>query len=215
MSKSSSDKTFLGLTTKRIEALADGIFAIAMTLLVLNLMNITDGAGADKRLSDLLADDASAIFHYALAFVLLAALWISHHRQFHHIQRSDVRLIWINVFMLMFVALMPFSTSLLGDFKDDSLAGVFFAGNYLVITLLYLASWTYATHNYRLIDRDTDTEIISSESRRYMVVAVVSVIAIILSLFIPDWGMSAYFLIPILLRISSRWHKRSVVRNQG
>jgi len=206
MSNPGRDRAFLGLTTKRIEALADGIFAIAMTLLVLNLIGVTDDPGG-KGLDDMLREDGTKFFNYALAFLLLAVFWIGHHRQFHHIVRSDERLLWINILILMFVALMPFSTALHGEFDDESLAGIIFAGNFLVITLLYLANWVYASRGYRLIDPDTDRELISRESRRCIVVAVASCIAMITSLYVPDWAMLSYLLIPFLLRVASRLHR--------
>lgn len=209
MSQSDSKTNYHWLTTKRIEALADGIFAIAMTLLVLNLSDITDPAGmTDKKLVVLLIDDGQKFFNYALAFLLLSILWISHHRQFHQIKHSDPGLLWINIFILMFVVLMPFSTSLVGDFSNDPMAGVLFAGNYLVITLLYLANWNHATRDFRLIDSDTAPEIISQESKGHVLAAVVSIIVIVLSFFIPGWSLLAYLLLAIYPRIGARSHNK-------
>jgi hypothetical protein len=81
----------LGMTTHRIEALTDGIFAIAMTLLVLNLALPETGNGLTQtvELHKLLIGQTPKFFSYALSFLLLAIYWVLHHRQFHFIKRTE------------------------------------------------------------------------------------------------------------------------------
>jgi len=187
------------LTTGRIEALADGIFAIAMTLLVLNLIMPDGAAGViDVKLHTLLAGQAHKFFNYILTFMLLAIFWIVHHQQFHRIKRTDSRLLWINIFILMFVALMPFSTDIVGNFTGSTTAEIFFASNLLVLGLLFMANWAYATHNHRLVSPDLDKEMIIRGLRRNMVMPVISAIVIVLAFFIPQWCLWLYLLSPII-----------------
>ncbi|MBC8276260.1 MAG: DUF1211 domain-containing protein, partial [Chloroflexi bacterium] len=140
MPEERSGKSRFMLTTRRIEALADGIFAIAMTLLVLTL-TLPDMAQTKLSLSQLLADQWPKFFNYALSFVLLAIFWIVHHQQFHVIRRTDRGHVWINIGILMFVALMPFSTDVVGSYGNETLAELLFSANLMILGLLFLLNW--------------------------------------------------------------------------
>jgi uncharacterized membrane protein len=185
------------LTTRRIEALADGIFAIAMTLLVLTL-TLPDMVQTKLNLSQLLVAQWPKFFNYALSFLLLAIFWIVHHQQFHVIRRTDRGHIWINIGILMFVALMPFSTDIAGDYSHETLAELVFSANLLILGLLFLLNWWYACRNHRLVDPDLDRETIASGIRRNCITPGVAAISMVLSLFIPRWGLMVYMLIPII-----------------
>ena len=185
------------MTTRRIEALTDGIFAIAMTLLVLTL-TLPDATQTKLSLSQLLADQWPKFFNYALSFLLLAIFWIVHHQQFHMIRRTDRRHVWINIGILMFVALMPFSTDVVGSYEHETLAELLFSANLLILGLLFLLNWWYACRNHRLVDPDLDRETIVRGIRRSCITPVVAAIAMVLSLFIPRWGLTVYMLIPII-----------------
>lgn len=207
MNKPGGEDSGFTLTTSRIQTLADGIFAIAMTLLVLNLI-MPDGVAevADAELHTLLAGQAHKFFNYVLTFMLLAIFWIVHHQQFHRIKRTDSQLLWINILILMFVALMPFSTDIVGDFGGSTTAEIFFAGNLLVLGLLFMANWAYATYNHRLVAPDLDRGIIVRGLRRNMVTPTISAAVIILSFFIPQWCLWLYLLSPIIQSLSPFRH---------
>lgn len=185
------------LTTRRIEALADGIFAIAMTLLVLTL-TLPDMTQTKLGLYQLLAAQWPKFFNYALSFVLLAIFWIIHHQQFHVIRRTDRLHVWINIGILMFVALMPFSTDVMGDYSNQTLAELLFGANLLLLGLLFSLNWWYACRNHRLVDPDLDREIIVRGLRRSFITPVVAAVSMIISLFIPRWGLTVYILIPVI-----------------
>jgi len=197
MPEERSGKSRFALTTRRIEALADGIFAIAMTLLVLTL-TLPDATQTELSLSQLLADQWPKFFNYALSFLLLAVFWIVHHQQFHVIRRTDRRHVWINIGILMFVALMPFSTDVVGSYEHETLAELMFSANLLILGLLFLLNWWYACRNHRLVDPDLDRETIVGGIRRGCVTPVVAAISMVLSLFIPRWGLMVYMLIPFI-----------------
>jgi uncharacterized membrane protein len=198
----SEKKSGLILTTGRIEALTDGIFAFAMTLLVLNLSFPDSVTGLpDIKLRDLLFNQAHRFFNYALSFILLAIFWIVHHQQFHQIKHTDSRLLWINIFILMFVALMPFSTDLIGDFSGQTTSQVFFATNLLILGLLFMANWAYATQGHRLIAPDLDRGVIARGIRRNAVAPAISVIVILLSFVVPEWSLLLYLLVPVVLAL--------------
>jgi uncharacterized membrane protein len=197
MPEERSGKPRFALTTRRIEALADGIFAIAMTLLVLTL-TLPDATQTKLSLSQLLADQWPKFFNYALSFLLLAIFWIVHHQQFHVIRRTDRNHVWINIGILMFVALMPFSTDIAGDYSDETLAELVFGANLMILGLLFLLNWWYACRNHRLVDADLDRGTIVRGIRRSCITPVVAAVSMVLSLFIPRWGLTVYILIPII-----------------
>ena len=195
------------LSTDRIQALADGIFAFAMTLLVVNL-SFPDEVDQTNvaNLSNLLYSQMHRFFNYALSFLLLSIFWIVHHQQFHVIKRSDQRLLWINIFILMFVALMPFSTDLVGDFSQTIEAKVFFAGNMLILGSLFLVNWAYATGNHRLVNPDMEKDAIARGIRRNLISPAVSLLVIAISFFIPHYSLYFYLLIPVIQALP--WFRR-------
>ncbi len=197
MSEERSVKSRFVLTTRRIEALADCIFAFAMTLLVLTL-TLPDATQTKLSLSQLLVGQWPKFFNYALSFVLLAIFWIVHHQQFHMIHRTDRGHIWINIGILMFVALMPFSTDVAGSYGDETLAELVFSANLMILGLLFLLNWWYACRNHRLVDPDLSKESIARGIRRSCITPVVAAISMVLSFFIPRWGLTVYMLIPII-----------------
>ena len=192
----------MGLTTKRIESLTDGIFAIAMTILVLNL-HLPDGGASstNSMLQHQLLGQANKIFNYFLSFVLLAVFWMVHHQQFHVIKRTDRTHLWINVLLLMFVALVPFSTSLVGDFSSAWIDELCFSANLFIIGLLFYWNWSYATQQHRLVDETLEEKRIQLGKRRSLVLPVVSVLAMLTSYIFTPLATLVFILIPILLAL--------------
>jgi len=148
-------------------------------------------------------------FNYALSFILLAIFRIIHHQQFHFIKRTDHTHLWIYIFSLMFVALVPFSTSLTGDYPDETVAKLFFDLNLFILGTLNVLNWTYATKDYRLVDRGLDPRRIAVGNRRDAVIPVVALLAMVLSLIIPKWSSCVYLLIPIMLAHPWFRHKKT------
>lgn len=127
------------LSTRRLEAFTDGVFAIAATLLVLDLTDHSLGrVGSDVQMWAALTEMAPLFLNFALSFVLLCLLWLVHVRQFEFIERVDAVAIWLNNGRLLFVALVPFATSLTTEYSD------FVAGRLampLCFFLAILCSW--------------------------------------------------------------------------
>ena len=196
------NETNTGLTTRRLEGLSDGIFAIAMTLLVLTLDMGDVASGLTKEgLHHLLLAQVPRFYNYALSFVLLAVFWILHHQQSHYIKRTDRRHLWINIFILMFAALIPFSASLMGDYPGDWLAEVFFGANLFVLGALFSLNWHYATAGNRLIEGSLEKRYINAGKRRGLVTPLVSLLAILVALIRPNYSPYVYLLIPLILSL--------------
>ncbi len=105
------------MSTKHLETLVDGIFTIAMTLLVLSLsLPQLPYPATNAAILSSFSSMSQQFFTYALSFILLAIFWGINHSQFYLIKKSNQTLLWINILWLMFVALVPFSTNLVGHY---------------------------------------------------------------------------------------------------
>jgi uncharacterized membrane protein len=109
----------------RIGAFSDGVFAIAITLLVLNIeVPSVPGSQLGRALSDLTGD----IVTFGIGFAVIGIFWIEHHRLFSRLGRSNARLLFANLVLLALIALMPFTTGVLGRY-DEPVAVALYAGN--------------------------------------------------------------------------------------
>ena len=153
MSQVKKGVSTLIFTPNRLEALTDGIFAIVMTLLVLDL-SITgiSQSSVQAELPRRLFESWPAFLAYVMSFIILGMIWISHHRMFHYIKRSNPMLMWINIIFLMFVALVPFSTRLMGDYLWTQVPFVIYGINLILIFITRLALWNYASGKSHLVD---------------------------------------------------------------
>ncbi len=200
MNRSDAGHSEMALTTHRLEALADGIFAIAMTVLVLTIDVPPAAKDANgEALHAILLGQWHQIFNYALSFLLLATFWISHHCQSHFIRRTDPIHLWLNVLILMFVALLPFPASLLGDYPNDWVTGLFFSGTMFILGLLFLINWVYAVMGRRLVDINMSDADIRRGCWRAAVVPAISLVAMGLAVADLDLAYYAFLAIPILL----------------
>lgn len=149
----------------RLIFFSDGVFAIAITLLVLNVaLPVTQSAPASTELPTLLAT-VPRLLGYALSFWVIGAYWMAHQRTFHYIERFDRRLAWLNLFFLLFVALVPFPTAVLTAY-GDLVAVILYAATLTIIGLLLEVLWLYASHNHRLVPKKLSAQHIRTTSIR-------------------------------------------------
>ena len=158
----------VGMKTNRIEALSDGIFAIAMTFLIIGfdiLLSPKKGTSEENLVVSLQALWPD-LLHYVEGFIILGAFWMEHHYQFHFIQRTNSTLLFINIISLMFIVLIPFSTCVAGDYSDTRVAVWLLEINLLVAGLVFYLHWLYATANRQLVAPNLDHRIIVFYARR-------------------------------------------------
>jgi uncharacterized membrane protein len=135
----------LTLGKSRIEALSDGIFAIAMTLLVLKLEvpEVMHQSSNEDMLRKLLAM-TPAFLTYVVTFLIAGGFWFLHHLTFHFIRQVDGTLVWVNLFFLMLVSLLPFSAGLMTHLLVHPASQLFYYGNQLAIAIALNIHWQYA-----------------------------------------------------------------------
>lgn len=139
----------------RLEALSDGVFAIAMTLLVLEIkVPELPKTAASAEILHALREHGVIVFSFVLTFLLSGQFWLSHHIAFHYTKHVDRTLTLLNILFLMFVSLLPFTTALLGAFtlRQPLTLSLYFA-HQLILGLLLNAHWWYARRQ-RLITAD-------------------------------------------------------------
>jgi uncharacterized membrane protein len=137
---------------ERLIFFSDGVFAIAITLLILDI-GVPDvpAANGAPDLALAVRDLGPSLFAYVLSFLVIGLYWQAHRDIFSHLVRDDTVLTWLNLIYLMFVAFLPFPTAMRGDYPDARFAVVFYAGVHVVIGIVSSAMWIYATRGHRLI----------------------------------------------------------------
>lgn len=181
----------------RIEALADGVFAIAMTLMVL-AFDVPEPADEERfSLVEMILGIWPRFHTYAISFLVLGVYWISHDTQFRYIRHADRTLLWINVFFLMVIALVPFSTEILGKYPREQHVVVLYAINLVMLGILLYMHWWYATGNRRLVDPDLDPRLIRLVSVRTFAGPVACMVAVAVSFFDPMLSTAMFLLVPV------------------
>lgn len=135
----------LTLTKSRIEALSDGVFSIAMTLLVLKLEvpEVMHHSSNDQMLMQLLALSPD-FMTYVVTFLIAGGFWFLQHLMFHFVRHADGAFIWMNLIFLMLVALLPFSAGLMSHLLIHPVSQLFYFGNHIAIAMLLNIQWQYA-----------------------------------------------------------------------
>ncbi len=137
--------------TSRLEAFSDGVFAIAITLLVLELIQVLK-TNSDEPLIPTLLHHWRSFLAFTIGFITILVCWINHHLALEYVRKVDISFMWINGFLLFLVTLTPFPTAILAEYleKEPGMALTIFGINYFLISVA--ADWicTYA-YNHHLI----------------------------------------------------------------
>ncbi len=190
----------------RVEALTDGIFAVAMTLLVIDL-KVPDPHTVHTRqeLAQALADLAPKAMSWMISFLVLGTFWIAHHRLFHYVRYVDRRLLWRNLYQLAFVSLMPFSAALLGEFGTMPAAEVAYNVNMLALALLGLLKTRYVVAHPELLHHPMEAGTYHASLVRLGGLGAAAVVALILAL----WLETPYATLAYLSMLPfGRWGQR-------
>lgn len=137
----------------RIEFFSDGVFSIAITLLVLELIHTLDAK--DSALVPGLLKNWHSFVAFIIGFVTILVCWINHHVAFEYIEKVDTKFLWVNGFLLFIVTLAPFSTALLAEYlqTESSKALAVFGINYILISIAAYSICYYA-HRHHLVPEE-------------------------------------------------------------
>jgi uncharacterized membrane protein len=199
-SEKQSPETKLALD--RIIFFSDAVFAIAITLMALELR--VPEVPLDQVASVLprqVGAMAPKFLTFILSFLIIGSYWVVHHRDFQYIKRFDRRLIWINLLLLMLVAFLPFPTAMLGNYPAEQFTVTFYA-----LTLAFIGSvrallWWYASYKHRLIDHDLDQKFIDRLNQRGLVTPLIFLGSIIIAMVNPMVAMWSWGLVGLTLAL--------------
>jgi TMEM175 potassium channel family protein len=153
--------------TSRVEAFSDGVFAIAITLLIL-------AVGIDRAphgdLGTFLVDLWPAYLAYAVSFLTIGIMWVNHHLLFHNFASVDRPLLLLNILLLMLIAFVPFPTRIAAEFARSEVdrrdAALLYGITMTATAIVFFALWMYGSH--RLLRADADPVVVSGITRSYL-----------------------------------------------
>ena len=172
----------LDLGLERIVFLSDGLFAIAMTVLVIDLRvpDLPIGATSDQ-IAASLGQLLPRLFAYALSFAIISFYWLAHWRRFKLIERADERLAYLNLLLLGFIALIPFPTALIGEHGDTPIAVGVYVATLSAAGIAGFLSWVYAMRA-GLLKPDAPQDLVHSGALRGLAVPLVMLGSLLLLL---------------------------------
>ena len=160
------------MSKARAEAFSDGVFAVAITVLIFNVTDSIHKQGPGDLLPALLGG-WPAYAAYVASFLTIGVMWINHHGMFERLAGIDRPLLFINLLLLMAIVFLPFPTAVLGANiavpQDNRAAASFYALNAVVIAIFFSGLWTYALTHPRLLTSHLDPQAAMRATPRYAV----------------------------------------------
>jgi len=188
-----------GFETTRIEALADGIFAVAMTLLVLDVKLPDSELYATNH--DLIARIFSLEHIYVIyfvSFIVLGMYWVAHHATFHYIRYVDHTLLWINLFFLFVITSVPFGTDMLGSHNALTFPYLYFGTKVLLLSSLLVSQIFYLRRHPELAQPSLTQAVVRKIVRRSAIFALVPVLSMVAVFYNMRLALYIYFLLPVV-----------------
>jgi uncharacterized membrane protein len=184
----------------RVESLSDGVFAIALTLLTLN---VRLDQGPHESFNHALRQTAPELATYALSFAVIAVFWVGHHRLFSVLERVDHSLVVLNFVYLAIIAVIPFPSQVLGGNSDEAGAVVLYATVLALGGIATAAEWWYARHA-SLLDTATSRALVTHSIARALSITIVFGVSILVAIFASPRVALLTWLAVIPLRLALR-----------
>ena len=184
----------------RFNAFSDGVFAIVITLLVLELPVPPDGALVLPALAESWLD----FLGYAISFAFVGGIWLSHAGLTKYMKRGDAVFFRLNLVMLLFVTLLPFTTQLMVAHTkavDASAAVAIYGVNLFVAGSLITALLYYAAHDRHLVVDDVADDIVSRAYRQRRVYLILTALSVVVALFAPLVAVASYIILAVAFLI--------------
>src|SRR6266566_5439802 len=161
--------------TGRLEAFSDGVFAVAITLLVLNIQPpslSTPDLLEDGPLIDFLRKQWPMLLAFVTSFATIGIMWINHHRLFSHIKRSDNTLLLLNLLLLLVIVFIPFPTALVAQqyavHPEMHVAALVYSGTNVILAICFNLLWRYGSYHNRLLGKNADQRAVAAISQQYL-----------------------------------------------
>jgi len=183
---------------ERLTFLVDGVFAITLTLLVLELRPPELGTA---NLAQSLIAMLPRLYIYFIAFYSIANHWVVHQRMFRHIMSADTKLLWLTILGLLFITLIPATTAIVGRFPAEKLAAACFSANSFFQALASWGFWAYVVKNQTHFAADSDPRLLQITSQVWFVIAIGWLVSILLGFVNVYLAYASWILWPNLVAI--------------
>ena len=201
------------LEMERLVFFSDAVVAIAITILVFNLKIIGD-EGRHLTFNDLW-QAWPKVLAFFLSFFIIALFWKLHHQFFYYIRAVDEMLLWNNICWLLFLVLLPFSTTLIATHFTDPAAMVIYCANVLIINVFQNNIWDYAVKRPELLKPGTDERLIKFYRRVCNVAMINSLISLAIAFFFPVVGFIVLVVRLPAIMFSKGLFKAMNLKDQG
>jgi uncharacterized membrane protein len=194
--------------TARLETFADGVFAIAATLLIIDVSVKAPGNALGQAVVEAWPQYAA----YAVSFLTIGIMWMNHHSCMRQIGAIDRTFMTINLLLLMCIAFVPFPTRLIAEhFHDDGLraAALTYGVTMTVTSVFFVSFWFYAVRGHRLLARDADPKVVSGISRAFRPGVPLYATAGLVALWSPKLSVALYAAIALFYMLESSIFGRS------
>lgn len=183
-------------SAERLKAFTDAVVAIAMTLLILPLMDSVAEAGSESETVETwFGQESVSLATFALSFVLIANFWIAHHRMFARVTHVDKGLMWLTVAWMFTIVWLPVATAITSAFEEDPLQKVLYVGTLVATSALLTITRLYLSHHPAL--HHEPPELMRQGLTVASVITVLFVVALVLTLAVPVlnyWALFVMFL---------------------
>jgi uncharacterized membrane protein len=199
-----------GYGVDRVLAISDGVFAFAVTLLVLDLVvPVLTPTASSADLWQALSKEYVSFLSYLTSFFIAGIWWNAHNRNFRHIRNSDSTLRWLNLLFLLWIALLPFFTKILDQYNTLQIAVVLYATDQAAAGIFMSLSWWYASRNHRLVDRNLKKSAIRSRLLSNAVAPLFFIISMGISFIGPIIATYSWFAMFPVLIVMHRLERKS------
>jgi TMEM175 potassium channel family protein len=192
---------------ERLTFLVDGVFAITMTLLVLELR--PPEVGTD-RLSESLLAMLPRLYIYFIAFYSIANHWVVHQRMFRHITSVDTTMLWLTILALLFITLIPAATAIIGRFPGEKLAVACFSINSCLQALTNHIFWTYVAGRYKQFAAQSDPRLLAITAQVWLIIGMGWFISIFLGYVNVYLAYASWIVLPNLVAVWGN-HRRHLL----
>jgi uncharacterized membrane protein len=196
---------------ERLTFLVDGVFAITMTLLVLELR--PPEAGAENLAAGLRAM-LPRLYVYFIAFYSIANHWVVHQRMFRHITAGDSTMLWLTIVSLLFITLIPASTAIVGRFPAEKLAAACFSANSSLQAITTWLFWSYVIKNHDRFASASDPQLLTITAQVWLIISVGWLVSILLGFLHVNFAYAAWIVWPNLVAIWGSRRRRLLLRAQ-
>jgi uncharacterized membrane protein len=192
---------------ERLTFLVDGVFAITITLLVLELRLPEEGM---SNLKEGLLAMLPRLYIYLIAFYSIANHWVVHQRMFRHITSADTTMMWLTILGLLFITLIPATTAIIGRFPDEKLAVACFSANSFLQALTNSIFWAYVTRRQKQFAAESDPRLLAITSQVWLVISIGWLISIFLGYVNVYVAYVAWIILPNLVGMWGGYKRKNL-----